>query len=63
MLIEINKTCKECNIKNIKFESYEFVLRHLRCHKMTAEEYVLKWKYNNQVPLCACGCNGENIYS
>ena len=60
MLIEIDKTCKECNIK---FESYEFVLRHLRCHKTTAKEYVLKWKYNNQVPLCACGCNGENRWN
>jgi hypothetical protein len=60
MLIEIDKTCKECNIK---FESYEFVLRHLRCHKTTAKEYVLKWKYGNQVPLCACGCNRENRWN
>ena len=60
MSTEPDNHCKECDKD---FESYEFVLRHLRCHRMTAKEYVLKWRYNNRAPLCACGCNGEHRWN
>ena len=50
------ETCKECNIE---FDSLEFVYRHQRSHKRSAQEYVLKWQHDGKVPLCACGC-GKN---
>jgi hypothetical protein len=60
MSSEIDNFCKECEQE---FESKEFVFRHLRCHKMSSQEYVLKWKYNNCIPLCSCGCNGKNNWN
>ena len=50
------ETCRECNQG---FDSLESVFRHMRSHKMTSREYVLKWQHNGREPLCACGC-GKN---
>lgn len=60
MLTEIDNVCKECNTE---FDSLEFVLRHIRCHKINSQEYVLKWKYGEQAPLCACGCGFKNKWN
>ena len=49
----MDNTCKECNEV---FNSSEQVRRHLRKHAMNAQEYSLKWDYNNVIPKCACGC-------
>lgn len=50
------ETCRECNQD---FDSLETVFRHMRSHKLTAREYVLKWQHDGIEPLCACGC-GKN---
>lgn len=50
------ETCKVCNKD---FEDIEAVFRHLRAHKLKAQEYVLVWSYGNVPPLCLCGC-GRN---
>jgi len=60
MLTELDNVCRECNVE---FESFEYVLRHIRRHKLNAQQYVLKWKYENQTPLCSCGCNGKNKWN
>ena len=60
MSTEIDNICKECDGE---FNSREFVFRHLRSHKITAQEYVLKWKYGGQEPSCACGCGGKNNWN
>lgn len=60
MSTRIDNVCKECDQE---FETQEFVFRHLRSHKMTAREYVLKWKHDGQVPVCACGCGKKNNWN
>jgi hypothetical protein len=52
--------CEECD-KEV--DSIEFLFRHLRTHEMSAKDYILKWKYGNQIPTCACGCNGKNNWN
>lgn len=52
--------CKECDKE---FASYESVLRHLRAHKMTAQEYVLKWKHDGIYPRCLCGCGRQTQWN
>jgi hypothetical protein len=46
--------CKECNQQ---MEDKLFFSRHIRVHDITLEEYTLKWKYNNHIPKCKCGCD------
>ena len=50
------ETCRECNQD---FVSLETVFRHMRSHKLSAREYILKWQHDGIEPLCACGC-GKN---
>jgi hypothetical protein len=52
--------CRECNKE---FESYEFILRHIKMHKIKAKDYVLKWEHNGKIPLCACGCLKETSWN
>lgn len=53
----------KCRVCEKEFDSLESVFRHVKVHKMKASEYVLKWKHDGQVPLCACGCGGENSWN
>lgn len=48
--------CKECRRE---CESIEFLLRHLRTHRMKAFDYVLKWEHNGIRPKCKCKCGRE----
>lgn len=52
--------CKECGEE---CSSDEFLRRHVRRHKMTAQEYSLKWVYDGKVPLCKCGCGKETSWN
>lgn len=52
--------CKECGEE---CPSDEFLRRHIRRHKMTAQEYALKWVYDGKVPLCKCGCGQETSWN
>lgn len=52
--------CKECNAS---FTSLEGVNRHVKVHELSCEKYHLKWKYNNVVPKCACGCGQEVLFT
>ena len=54
------ETCRECNTD---FDSIESVFRHMRSHKMSAKEYILKWKHNGKEPLCACGCGKKTSWN
>jgi hypothetical protein len=53
----------QCKICDKEFGSQESLFRHLRAHGTTAREYILKWRYNGVIPLCACGCGGENNWN
>ena len=52
--------CEECSKE---FDSTEVLFRHLRAHKISSQEYILKWKYDNQTPKCLCGCGGKNNWN
>lgn len=54
------ETCKECNRD---FDSLESLFRHMRSHRMSAKEYVLKWKHDGSEPLCACGCGKKTSWN
>jgi len=53
----------QCRICDKVFEVQESLFRHLKVHKITLQEYTLKWKYGGVIPLCACGCGGENSWN
>jgi hypothetical protein len=53
----------QCKICDKEFGSQESLFRHLRAHGTTVKEYILKWRYNGVIPLCACGCGGENNWN
>jgi len=52
--------CRECGQE---FDTSEQVRRHLRKHKMSYKDYVLKWKYDNIKPICKCGCGQETLWN
>ena len=52
--------CKECGEE---CPSDEFLRRHLRRHKITSQEYTLKWMYDGKVPYCRCGCGQETSWN
>lgn len=58
--------CKICNFtieRKIKGKQYWQFTKHLKKdHNLTPYEYVLKYDYNNQHPLCACGCHEKVIF-
>lgn len=58
--MEDDRRCLECMQL---FESPEFVRRHIKCHGITLEAYVLKHVHNDIRPTCACGCNLETTWS
>lgn len=39
------------------FASHVQFVHHLREHKIKIEKYVLEYIFNNELPLCQCGCN------
>ena len=56
-----------CGVCNAEFTS-EFngkekcnLVKHIKTHHkdITKEEYLIKYFYNNEIPLCACGCGKE----
>lgn len=53
------KTCRECGKS---FDEAETCRRHQRVHA-GYQAYVLKFKYDNFHPLCACGCGAETTWS
>lgn len=53
----------QCKICDKEFGAQESLFRHLKAHGTTAREYILKWRYNGVIPLCACGCGGENNWN
>lgn len=52
--------CKECGVN---CPSEEFLRRHVKKHKMTSQEYTLKWVHDGKVPLCKCGCSQETSWN
>jgi hypothetical protein len=58
-MIENDITCKECGKE---FKDAEGVRRHVKVHKMTYEQYYLKWECNNIRSLCECGCGEETTW-
>ena len=59
--IDMNdNVCLECNQT---FESSEFIRRHVKCHGVTFEQYVLKHVHAGIRPKCGCGCGGEPAWN
>lgn len=52
--------CKECQNE---YPSDEFLRRHVKKHKMTFQEYALKWIYEGKIPNCKCGCGKETSWN
>ncbi len=50
--------CKECQKE---FNDNNFG-KHVCVHSMTIQEYILKWNYNNIIPLCGCGCGNKTAW-
>ena len=51
--------CAVCN-KSVK--GLVGLSKHIVIHNMKAEEYTLKYLYNNIVPVCTCGCGKLTKY-
>lgn len=45
--------CLECN------QSFNSISKHIKKHRISLENYTLKWTYNNIHPVCQCGCGAE----
>lgn len=54
------KKCYECNET---FDDREFVNRHVKKHKITLQEYILKWKYDGVKLTCACNCGELTLWN
>lgn len=52
----MSDVCRECGIE---FEHEESLRRHVKKHKLSFQEYSLKWNYRGIIPLCHCGCGNE----
>lgn len=55
-----DNVCLECNQT---FESSEFIRRHVKCHGVTFEQYVLKHVHAGIRPKCGCGCGGRPAWN
>jgi len=54
---KINKMNFKCKICNHENGSDCALTRHLnKMHKISKEDYILKYYFNNIHPLCKCGC-------
>lgn len=58
--LEETNVCKECLKECI---SSEFLRRHVKSHKISYQQYVLKWKYEGIEPECKCGCGNKTNWS
>ena len=57
----MNFECRICGKKNeIRNKMYTHINKE---HNLKKEEYILKYYYNNQNPLCKCGCGEETSFS
>jgi hypothetical protein len=52
--------CYECGEI---FDSQEYVNRHIKKHKITLQAYILKWKHDEKLPTCACGCGKPTLWN
>ena len=56
-------TQSECLICHQTFAT-KSLARHIgKKHNIKFETYILQYKYNNQSPLCACGCKQKTIWN
>jgi hypothetical protein len=53
-------TCKECG--DI-FNDAVQMRRHLRKHRITFQEYSLKWYHDEIEPTCTCGCGKKTLWN
>lgn len=53
----------KCNICNQEFDSEIKLSKHIQhTHKLKKTEYLIQTKYNNNHPLCGCGCGQKTRY-
>lgn len=53
----------KCNICNQEFDSEIKLSKHIQhTHKLKKTEYLIQTKYDNNHPLCGCGCGQKTRY-
>ena len=52
--------CRECGIE---FDIEESLRRHVKKHRLSFQEYSLKWFYEGVIPSCLCGCGQETLWN
>lgn len=53
----------KCNICNQTFDSEIKLSKHIQhTHKLKKTEYLIQTKYDNNYPLCGCGCGQKTRY-
>jgi len=55
----MKKVCEEC-LKEFEAETFG---RHVKKHKLTLENYTLKWMHNGIKPTCKCNCGTITTWS
>ena len=60
--INYGDTCLECGRSILENNKRSLGMHLSNFHKMTMEEYTLKHYFNNNIPLCKCGCDEKVLW-